>query len=438
MNGADGPNPAPIPDVPGTRSTGRLSRRGFLLGAGAAGAAGLAGAALWGRPWDALAGPASGPRRTGGQPATTTRSTPGGTGPLVLVTLYGGNDGLNTVVPYADSAYHAARPTLGYSAGEVLDLGEGLGLNPQLKGMQSLWKSGHLAIVRGVGYPNPNLSHFASMAIWQTANPTDGTGAGWLGRWLDGTGADPLRAISVGATLPILLRGEKQSATALTAPRITLPGDQDFQDAFASLQAPGADRTGLASLAAASGAGLLQVENRLDQLTPAASPPATEVDASSLAGQLQTVAALINAGTPTRVYQVSLASFDTHAAEKANHERLLTELDQALTAFLAAVGSGDPGRETVVMTYSEFGRRPRENASGGTDHGTAAPLFVAGPTVQGGRFYGEEPSLTALDVNGNVKFSTDFRSVYATVLEQVIGVDSAPILGGRYPTLGFV
>jgi uncharacterized protein (DUF1501 family) len=434
----NGPYPAPTPDGPGIRSARRLSRRGFLLGVGAAGAAGLAGAAVWGRPWDALAGPASGPHRTAGLPASAAPSTPGGAGPLVLVTLYGGNDGLNTVVPYTDSAYHAARPTLGYSAGQVLDLGEGLGLNPQLKGMQSLWEAGHLAIVRGVGYPNPNLSHFASMAIWQTANPPDGSGAGWLGRWLDATGTDPLRAISVGATLPVLLRGEQQSATALTAPRITLPGDPDFQDAFASLQAPGADRAGLAALVAASGAELRQVESRLDQLVPAASPPATGVDASSLAGQLQTVAALINAGAPTRVYQVSLASFDTHAAEKANHERLLAELDQALTAFLTAVGSGDHGRDTVVMTYSEFGRRPLENASGGTDHGTAAPLFVAGPTVQGGRFYGEEPSLTALDASGNVKFTTDFRSVYATVLERVIGVDPAPILGGRYPTLGFV
>jgi uncharacterized protein (DUF1501 family) len=417
----------------------RLSRRGFLLGAGAAGAAGLAGAAVWGRPWDALAGSASGPSRPAGQPASTDPPATSGAGPLVVLTLYGGNDGLNTVVPYTDSAYHAARPTLGYTAGQVLDLGEGLGLNPQLKGMQSLWKAGHLAIVRGVGYPNPNLSHFASMAIWQTANPTDGTGPGWLGRWLDAAGDDPLRAVSVGTTLPVLLRGEKHSATALIAPHISLPGDPDFHDAFASLQAPGADRTGLAALVAESGAELLQVESRLDQLAPAtAAPGATAAVSSSLAGQLQTVAALINAGAPTQVYQVSLASFDTHAAEKDNHEHLLGELDSALTAFLAAVASSDHGRNVVVMTYSEFGRRPGENASGGTDHGAAAPLFVAGPTVQGGRFYGDEPSLTALDANGNLRFTTDFRSVYATVLERVVGVDSEPILGGRYPTLGFV
>jgi uncharacterized protein (DUF1501 family) len=210
-----------------------------------------------------------------------------------------------------------------------------------------------------------------------------------------------------------------------------------------SLQAAGPDRTGLAGLVAASGTELLDVEGRLDRLlstasgTAAATGPST-AGASDLAGQLETVAALINAGAPTRVYQVSVASFDTHAGEKADHERLLGELDQAITGFLAAMAPGGHGRNTVVMTYSEFGRRLAENASGGTDHGAAAPLFIAGPTVKGGQFYGDEPSITALDSSGNLQFTTDFRSVYATVLEKVIGVDSAPILGGHYPTLGFV
>ncbi len=414
---------------PGPRDVPHLSRRKFLIGAAAVGGAALGGTTLFvTRPWD---DPTA-------APAPAAAATPAREGPLVLISLYGGNDGLNTVIPYSDSAYHAARPSLGYSPDQVLPLADGLGLNPRLKGLQTLWNAKQLAIVRGVGYPDPNLSHFASMDIWQTANPTDGTGPGWLGRWLDATGDDPMRAISVGATLPPLLRGEKQSATAITAVRITVPGAPGFQTAFASLQGPGPDRTGLLSEVATTGADLLAVKGRLDALH-ATTATATDTGATraGLAGQLAIVAALINAGAPTNVYQVSLSSFDTHAAEKANHERLLSELDGALTGFLGAVAGSPAGRKAVVMTFSEFGRRPVENASGGTDHGAAAPLFVAGHQVKGGQFYGEEPSLTSLDADGNPRYNVDFRSVYATVLERVVGVDATSVLGGRFATLPF-
>ena len=429
---------------PGPDPQSHLSRRGFLLGAAAAGGAALAGGLVLGR---SLNPPSSQTSRASTGPAAP------GRGPLVLITLYGGNDGLNTVVPYLDGAYHAARPTLGYSPSQVLDLADGLGLNPQLKGLQSLWKAKQLAIVRGVGYPGPNLSHFASMDIWQTANPVDGSGPGWLGRWLDATGDDPMRAISIGATLPPLLRGEKQSATAVTAAQITLPGSEAFQSAFAALQAPGSDRPGLAGMVASAGTDLLQVRTQLSHLappvTPAAAPAPGAAPAATgartrsakgtdLAGQMDIVAALINAGAPTRLYQVSLTSFDTHADEKANHERLLGELDGAVSRFLDTVAASPAGRQAVVMTYSEFGRRPAENASGGTDHGAAAPLFVAGHGVKGGQFYGDEPSLSSLDANGNLKYSVDFRSVYATVLDRAIGVDPVSILGGRFPTIPFV
>ncbi len=427
-----------------------FTRRRFLAVAGAAGAA-LGGGILLGH---AIEG---GP----GAPAAASETS---NGPLVVITLYGGNDGLNTVVPYGDPRYRAVRPTLGYSATEVLDLGDGLGLNPQLKGLHGLWTTGKLAIVRGVGYPNPNLSHFASMDIWQTANPVDGTGPGWLGRWLDRNPANPLLALSVGATLPPLLRGSQRSATAITSSSITLPGNAAFQSAFASLQASGPDRSGLAEAVAASGSDLLAAKVGLDRLSSASSsatgsaptasgssptggsPPASGSSpatgssrrgrqaAGSLGSQLDTVAGLIKAGAPTRVYQVSLSSFDTHSAEKANHERLLGELDSAITGFMAAIA----GHRAVVMTYSEFGRRPAENASSGTDHGTAAPLFVVGDAVVGGRFYGDEPSLAALDANGNLQHTVDFRSVYATVLERVLGSDSASVLGAKFPTLPFV
>lgn len=431
-----------------------FTRRRFLAGAGAAGAAVAAGTVLG--------------HYLGG-PGPTTAGLTVADAPLVLITLYGGNDGLNTVIPHADGTYTSIRPTLGYKPEQVLDLGEGLGLNPQLKGLHSLWQAGRLAVVRGVGYPNPNLSHFASMAIWQTANVTDGTGSGWLGRWLDRTASDgvfdPMLALSLGATLPPALRGEQRSATAITTSHLAIPGGAAFQSAFAALQTAGPDRTGLAGAVAASGADLLAARTDLDRLHQVAAAPSAGGSpaalngpttttgrpgatapgpvprpgragraAGSLAAQMEMVAGLIRAGAPTRLYQVSLSSFDTHADEKANHERLLADLDTAVTALLQDLA----GHPVVIMTYSEFGRRPAENASGGTDHGTAAPLFVIGDRVKGGRFYGDEPSLTSLDGNGNLLHTVDFRSVYATVLDRVLGSDPEPVLGGRFPTLPFL
>jgi len=409
---------------------GVLSRRKFLIATGVAGAAAATGGASYVVAGLATPGPVSEARP---------RAASAGSGaPLVVVSLYGGNDGLNTVVPATDPAYQAARPTLGYRPSEVLELEEGLYLNPKLVGLQAMFRSGLLAVVRGVGYPNPNLSHFASMDIWQSANPVDGTGPGWLGRWLDLTGSDPLRAISVGPILPPMLKGETQFATALTAERITLPGDAAFQEAFSAMSAPGSDRPGLLGQVAASSGELLEAKGRLDSLGAAASGP-SPLGSRDLRGALDLVASLIKAGSPTRVYQVSLSSFDTHADEKANHENLLAILDQALVKFFADIAqSPGAGSDAVVMTFSEFGRRPAQNASGGTDHGAAAPLFVAGRRVAGGRFYGEEPSLTQLDPNGNVVYNVDFRSVYATVIEDVLGFDSKDVLGSSFKNLGFI
>jgi uncharacterized protein (DUF1501 family) len=370
---------------------------------------------------------------------------------LVLVTLYGGNDGLNTVVPYLDGTYHAARPNLGYAPDGVLPLADGLGFNSALKGMKDLWDRGHLAIVRGVGYPDPSLSHFQSMDIWQTGS-LDGSGSGWLGRWLDLTGSDPMRAISIGPILPLALRGSRSSATAVDGPTIRLPGRPEVRAALSALVRPGPDRVGLAADVAGSGRDLLVVQAELDRLAPGpggsggrnpgssratARQPAS-AGASPLADQLATVAELIVAGAPTRLYQVSLSSFDTHADEKATHERLLGQLDGAVSGFFQAIQQAPTAAGVVLATYSEFGRRVSENASGGTDHGSAAPLFVAGQRVNGGRFYGDEPSLTDLDSSGNLKPTTDFRSVYATLLEQVLGTDSRAVLGASFPSIALL
>jgi uncharacterized protein (DUF1501 family) len=451
----DPPSAGPQP-APSAAPRHSVSRRRFLAGTGAMAAVGAtSGLVLAHRSAWASATPDA-------SSVTTPTRTDTHPGVLVLVTLYGGNDGLNTVVPAEDPAYRAGRPNLGYQPGEVLDLADGLGLNPKLAGMKQLWDAGHLAVVRGVGYPNPSLSHFQSMDIWQTANPST-EGVGWVGRWLDATGTDPMRAISIGATLPPALRGERSAATALTSSSITLPGGPALHHAYTALMAPSVERTGMAATVSGTGSDLLSAQRDIDDLdsapatgprtptTPATTttPPTTTVGSagtlggsrsnagSSLADQLAIVSSLIREGAPTQVYQVSLSSFDTHADEKSTHERMLAELDAGVSSFLASLHNTAGADRVVLMTYSEFGRRVAENASGGTDHGTASPLFVAGTGIRGGRFYGEEPSLTDLD-DGDLRFNVDFRSVYATVLERVLGVDAPSVLGSRFPALDFV
>ncbi|MFG1647457.1 DUF1501 domain-containing protein [Amycolatopsis sp. NPDC049252] len=348
-------------------------------------------------------------------------------GVLVVVTLYGGNDGLNTVVPAGDSAYQNARSELAYKPEEVLDVGEGLGLNPGMKGLKSLWDGGKLAILRGVGYPKPDHSHFRSMAIWQTASPETSVPTGWLGRWLDATGDDPLRAVSVDPVLPPLLAGARTAAASLPVGGLTLPKGA-LGTAFQGLGTAQAGEGYWQSRAARSVGDLHRAVQTLGGHV-------SEKDTSGkkrpgeLAAQLDVVAGLIEAGVPSRAYSVSLGGFDTHADERGTQQRLLTELDGALTPFAQRLAKTDRGKQAVVMVYSEFGRRVTANASQGTDHGTAGPMFVLGQNVHGG-FHGAEPSLTDLD-DGDLKLTTDFRDVYATMVEDVLGTDAGQVLPGH-------
>ncbi|HJP75864.1 MAG TPA: DUF1501 domain-containing protein [Pseudonocardiaceae bacterium] len=389
-----------------------VSRRRFLVFSGVAGAAALAGGATQ-VPWSQLFDVAA------------TNPLPAGQGVLVVVTLYGGNDGLNTVIPAGDPAYQKARPDLAYQAHEVLDLGDGLGLNPGLKGLKSLWDSKELAIVRGVGYPVPDHSHFRSMAIWQTASPTTSVPTGWLGRWLDATGDDPLRAVSVEPVMPPLLAGARATAASLPVGGLKMPAGK-LDAAFAALGKP---QQGESELPARVASSLTDLQNAAKVLGGAVhddSGKPNKGQQGPLAQQLGVVAELVEAGVPTRVYSVSMGGFDTHADERGTQQDLLTELDGALTPFVNRMKTSQRGQQVTVLVYSEFGRRVAANGSDGTDHGTAGPVFVLGSRVHGG-FYGAQPSLTDLD-NGDLKESTDFRSVYGTLLEGVLGSDAGQVL----------
>jgi uncharacterized protein (DUF1501 family) len=387
-----------------------VTRRRFLTASGVV-AAGALAAGVTSRSWLDLV--AAGLRDPRPDPARI----------LVLVTLYGGNDGLGTVVPYADPAYRSARPDLAYAESEVLPLGESLGLNPAMKGLHGLWQDKRLAIVRGVGYPHPDHSHFRSMDIWQSGSPEGPVHTGWLGRWLDGLPHDPLRAVSLGPVLPPLLAGEKGAGSAIPVGRLGLP-EGPLRSGLAALARPQPGEPAMQAAAAVASADLFTVVRTMG----------TEVNGAAtggqgeLAAQLDIVARCIVAGAPTRVYAVSLGGFDTHADEKGTQSRLLGEFDRAVSAFLQAVGRHPAGKAVVLAAYSEFGRRVGANASDGTDHGTAGVMFVAGQPVRGG-FYGDQPSLSRLD-KGDLHVTTDFRSVYGELLHKVLDTDPGRVLTG--------
>jgi uncharacterized protein (DUF1501 family) len=296
----------------------------------------------------------------------------------------------------------------------VLALDGQLGLNPALKGLAQQWHDRKLAIVRGVSYPQPDHSHFRSMDIWQTASPAEPVPTGWIGRWLDATGDDPLRAVNIGAVLPPLAVGEKQTAAALS-PTVKPESEQRFASTIDALGTDDPyDTPAMSAVCAAYRAARITD-------TTFASVRAADNHHNQLANQLSIVAAAVRAAVPTRVYMVQLSGFDTHADERGTQQRLLQTFDEAVTPFLQQMAGHRYGKNLVMLAYSEFGRRVAANASHGTDHRTAGPVFVAGGPVKGG-FYGEEPSLTNLD-NGDLKSTTDFRDVYYELLSRTVGTD---------------
>lgn len=348
---------------------------------------------------------------------------------LVVVELTGGNDGLNTVIPHADDVYHRSRPTLRVDAKQVLRLDDRVGLHPALKDLHRLWDSGDLAVVQGVGYPGPDRSHFRSMAIWQTGTTGAAPNAGWLGRAAD-LGPE-LRACHVGPqSVPRALVGRRSIPSALAsldeyrlAPGAVLaepPAGPNGDPAIEQVRRQFAAARDLAGRIAALPLSAPTGEARA----------AVESAAATLEGRLETIRRLILADSGHRVYYTSLDGFDTHSGQGFRHQALLRTVDQGVSGFLAGVAPGRLDERVVVLLFSEFGRRLGENASGGTDHGAAAPVLLAGKPVRGG-LIGPPPDLARLDDVGDPRFTTDFRDVYAAVLRRWLHVDPEPILGRR-------
>jgi len=353
---------------------------------------------------------------------------------LVVLQLDGGNDGINTVVPFADEAYKKHRRELRLPTDRLFKVGDGLGLHPSMRGAADLLESGRLAIVQGVGYPNPDRSHFESMAIWQTATPgrPGGDVLGWLGRALDsGPRGEGPAAIHV---------GDENLPRALTARRAASASFADASDLSMALAAPpGGDGPPVDDLAAfvnRTVTGAYTTAAELEAATTGAGNPSARYPETGLSRRLDLMARSIKSGSPARVYYAIQAGYDSHSAQLPTHARLLGELAGGLRAFLDDLAAAKLADRVVVMAFSEFGRSPEENGSLGTDHGTAGPLFLAGPSVNAGIF-GGTPSLGDLE-GGDLKGSTDFRSVYATVLGRWLGLDADRVLGGHFDPLPFL
>jgi uncharacterized protein (DUF1501 family) len=361
----------------------------------------------------------------------------GGDRVLVVVQLSGGNDGLNTIVPHTDDQYRKHRPTLAIPRSDVLTIDDDSGFHPALTGFVDLLQASRLAIVQGVGYDNPNRSHFESMDIWHSGVRKDQPrSAGWLGRYLDVTRAEANADVSA-----IHLGAEKQPF-ALTARDVRVPSvrsleefrlrvpDEEATDVIRSLaESTRKDSGSLLDFVQSSTTGALDVSEQI-RVTDRGYTPQVNYPDSALAQKLKTVARLIDAGLRTRVYYVEIDGFDTHSQQAAAHTGLLRQLGDAASAFVTDMIQQGHGDRVLVMCFSEFGRRVAENASEGTDHGAAAPVFLAGERVVAGRI-GAHPSLADLD-EGDLKHHTDFRQVYATVLQDWLHCDSQQILGAPY------
>lgn len=353
---------------------------------------------------------------------------------LVVVQLDGGNDGLNTVIPFADENYARFRTKLRIATADVLKLDDEVGLHPALKPAAELMQDGRMTILQGVGYPNPDRSHFRSMAIWHTARPdVDDKGLyGWLGRAIDSSKPGPRAAadaVFVGdQTMPRALSGRRIKA-------ISLNSERDLQLAASVVPAaPSADAEA-EELAAYLERVVDQsfVTARRFQELSAAAPNASGIGypASNLARQLSLISRLIKTGTGARVYYVSQPGYDTHSDQVGTHQRLLGEFSTSVKAFLDDLAAANLADRVLLLAFSEFGRRVAENASAGTDHGAAGPMFLAGPATVGG-VIGRHPSLGDLD-DGDLKMGLDFRGIYASLLGDWLRLPAKPVIPGEFP-----
>ena len=364
---------------------------------------------------------------------------PAGNKVVVILQLSGGNDGLNTVIPIRNDIYYKARPKLGIEKEKALSLTDEVGLHPALGGFKELYDDGSLGIMSGVGYPNPDRSHFRSMDIWHTASQSsEYLTTGWVGRYLDAqcSGCDkPTQAIEIDDVLSLAMKGEHIKGIAVKDPRrlYGTSNEKFFRDVLKNHKNDGGEqpvdylyKTMAETL---SSADYIFKQSRLH-------PSSAEYPKSDLGNSLKTIASLIYSDINTKVYYVSLGSFDTHINQDGQQQRLFTEMNEAVKSFVKDLKANNRFNDVMLFTFSEFGRRVEQNASGGTDHGTANSMFLISGGLKQKGLINPLPDLGDLQ-EGDLKYNVDFKNVYATVLKNWLDADDASILGKKYEHLSF-
>lgn len=357
---------------------------------------------------------------------------------LVVVQLSGGNDGLNTIVPFQNDLYYQNRPSLAISKEKVLKLSDELGFNPAMEALRSVFDNGEMCILNSVGYPNPDRSHFRSMDIWHTASNSDEyLQAGWIGRYLDNKcqGCDtPYHALELDDSLSLALKGIDQSGFAMSdAKALKKASDNRFLRLVADQPQSHEDHVAYlykTMIDTQSSADYLYDQSKIHQSK-------VTYPSNSFAKDLRQVAELITADTDTKIYYVSLSGFDTHASQKNKQERLLKNYAESVAAFIKDLKQNDLFDDTLILTFSEFGRRVKQNASNGTDHGTANNVYLMGGKLSTAGFYNDAPNLQQLD-KGDLKFEIDFRRIYATILKDWLDTDAHSILGQSFKPLKLI
>lgn len=358
---------------------------------------------------------------------------------LIVIQLSGGNDGLNTIVPFRNDVYYRERPDLAIAASEVIGLSDEQGLHPSLAPLQDLYEQGHLSILNGVGYPNPDRSHFRSMDIWHTASRSDTyLTTGWLGRYLDHqcTGCPNHEALEMGNGLSLALKGDSRRGFVMSEPRqLERTNRQPLLQFVANQPSHDHEHEHAAYLYKT----LIETQESTGYLLEHGAGRRTRADFpdTPFGRDLRQVSELILAGCESKIYYLSLGSFDTHANQENPHARLLEQYARGMQALRAELQSHGLWQDALVMTFSEFGRRVAQNGSRGTDHGTANNLFLAGGSLRQAGFYNAAPSLMDLD-EGDLRYEIDFRRVYASVLNDWLGANAQAVLGEEFPGLGII
>jgi uncharacterized protein (DUF1501 family) len=360
---------------------------------------------------------------------------------LVIIQLSGGNDGLNTIIPYGNDIYYQKRKTIAINQPDIVKLNDMQGLNPNLSALKELYDQGYMSIINSVGYPNPDRSHFRSMDIWQTGSDSNQfLTTGWIGRYLDSncqSCKNPYTAIEVDDTLSLSMKGEKMKGIAVQDPnKLYQTTREPFFKSLVHDHSDGnlnEDNLGYlykTMIETYSSADYIQNTSKIYKVTG-------DYPTTPLGNQLKTVSRFINSGLQTRVYYVSLSGFDTHVGQQNQQGRQLKIYGDAVAAFVKDLKQTGKLDDTLVMTFSEFGRRVEQNASNGTDHGTANNILLFGGKLKKAGIYNDAPDLAQLD-NGDLKYQIDFRDVYATLLDKWLDVNNSQVLGKEFNGLNFV